>query len=310
MKSIAVVAPVFNEEDCIVKFIHEVTKVFDSMNGYKWRLILVENGSTDKSWQLIQAERKLRSDVDVIRLSRNFGMDGGLTAGLEEVVEDAVVIMVSDLQDPPSAIPAFVEKWEEGFDNVFAIVTERRGVPLLRRVNSQIFYFIANKLTDNLIPKNVSDYRLLSRRCYSQLIKMKEANRVLRGLIAWLGFESIGIEVAREPRFAGKSKAYSWKVIGLGVRAILSNSYIPLRIISLLGFMISLGSFVTLTVTTSLFLLRGVPFPGFGTLLTVTIFMFGLLFMMLGVMSEYIGMIYEEVKMRPNFVVQEKHVQN
>ena len=310
MRSIAVVAPVFNEQECIIKFIKEVTSVFDSMPNYKWRLILVENGSTDNSWDLIQNERKLRNDVDVIRLSRNFGMDGGLTAGLADVVEDAVVIMVSDLQDPPSAIPLFVAKWEEGFDNVYAIVTERRGVPLMRRINSQIFYWLANKLTDNLIPKNVSDYRLLSKRCYSQLVKMQEANRVLRGLIAWLGFESIGIPVPREPRYAGKSKAYSWKVIGLGVRAILANSYMPLRLISILGFLISAGSFLTLVISTILFLIRGVPFPGFGTLFTIILMMFGLLFMMLGMLSEYVGMIYEEVKQRPNFVVQEKQTRS
>lgn len=310
MKSIAVVAPVFNEQECIVKFIHEVTKIFDAMPDYNWRLILVENGSTDRSWDLIMEERKHRQDVDVIRLSRNFGMDGGLTAGLSEVTEDAVVIMVSDLQDPPSAIPMFVEKWEEGFDNIYAIITKRRGVPLLRRINSQVFYWIANKLTGNLIPKNVSDYRLLSRRCYTQLIKMQEANRVIRGLVAWLGFESIGIAVPREPRFAGKSKAYSWKVIGLGVRAILANSYIPLRIISLVGFIISVSSFTTLIFTTALFLIKGVPFPGFGTLLNIMILMFGLLFLMLGMISEYVGMIYEEVKRRPNYVVKEKQIGN
>jgi glycosyltransferase involved in cell wall biosynthesis len=310
MKSIAVVAPVYNEQDCIVKFISEVTKMFDSMPHYSWRLILVENGSTDRSWELINEEREIRKDIDVVRLSRNFGMDGGLTAGLGEVTEDAVVIMVSDLQDPPSAIPLFVEKWEEGFDNVYAIVTERRGVPLLRRINSQIFYWLANKLTGNLIPKNVSDYRLLSKRCYTQLVKMQEANRVIRGLIAWLGFESVGIAVPREPRFAGKSKAYSWKVIGLGVRAILANSYIPLRIISLIGFLISAGSFLTLVITTTLFLVKGVPFPGFGSLLNIMILLFGLLFMMLGMISEYVGMIYEEVKKRPNFVIQEKKIGN
>lgn len=309
-KTIAVIAPVYNEEECIIEFIDQITKVFDENPEFIWRLILVENGSTDRSWQLINSAREARKDLDVIRLSRNFGMDGGLSAGLEFATEDAVILMVSDLQDPPWAIPLFIEKWNDGFDNVFAIVSKRNGVPLLRRVNSQIFYFLANKMTGNLIPKNVSDFRLLSRRCYQQLIKLKEVNPVLRGLIAWVGFDSIGIPVERAPRYAGKSKAYSWKVIGLGVRAILAHSLIPLRLISLMGVILSVTSFLTLVGTTFVFLTFGVPFPGFGTLVTIILFMFGLLFLMLGMIAEYIGMTYPEVKRRPNFVVQETYLQS
>jgi len=309
-KSIAVVAPVFNEEECILEFIRQITEVFDNNQEYSWRLILVENGSTDESWNLIKGALQSRIEIDVIRLSRNFGMDGGLSAGLKFVREDAVILMVSDLQDPPEAIPLFVKKWEEGFDNVFAIVSKRNGVPLLRRINSQIFYLIANKMTGNLIPKNVSDFRLLSKRVYQQLIRLEEVNPVLRGLVAWLGFESTGIRVERAPRFGGKSKAYSWKVIGLGIRAILAHSLIPLRFISLMGAVLAIGALVTLIATTVLFLTSGVPFPGFGSLLTVIVFLFGLLFSMLGLIAEYVGMTYQEVKRRPNFIVKETYLQS
>jgi glycosyltransferase involved in cell wall biosynthesis len=309
-KSIAIVAPVFNEEECILEFVKQITEVFDTNSDYSWRLILVENGSTDKSWNLMNTIRKTRSDVDVIRLSRNFGMDGGLMAGLKYVNEDAVILMVSDLQDPPWAIPLFVKKWQEGFDNVFAIVSKRNGVPLLRRINSQIFYFIANKMTENLIPKNVSDFRLLSKRSYEQLVRLEEVNPVLRGLIAWLGFESTGIHIERAPRFGGKSKASSLKVFGLGIRAILAHSLIPLRFISLMGALLSVGSFLTLIITTLMFITSGVPFPGFGTLLTVIVFMFGLLFIMLGMIAEYVGLTYQEVKRRPNFIVKESYIQS
>lgn len=309
-KSIAVVAPVFNEAQCILEFIKQITEVFDDNQEYSWRLILVENGSTDESWNLMRGALQSRKDIDVIRLSRNFGMDGGLLAGLKFVKEDAVILMVSDLQDPPQSIPLFVKKWEEGFDNVFAIVSKRNGVPLLRRINSQIFYLIANRMTGNLIPKNVSDFRLLSKRCYLQLIRLEEVNPVLRGLIAWLGFESTGIRVERAPRFGGKSKAYSWKVIGLGVRTILAHSLIPLRFISLMGAILSIGAFLTLIVTTILFLTYGVPFPGFGRLFTVIVFLFGLLFSMLGFIAEYVGMTYQEVKRRPNFIVKDTYLQS
>ena len=305
MKSIEIIAPVFNEEDCLDEFIDRCSKVFESMPNYNWKLTLIENGSTDRSWEILRHQVLRVDKLKIVKLSRNFGMDGGLTAGIAESDADAVILMASDLQDPPEAIPLFVEKWELGFDNVYAIVSKRSGVPLLRRINSQLFYFIANRLTGNLIPRNVSDFRLLSRRIYSAIESMKESNRVVRGMIAWLGFKTIGVRVERAPRFAGSSKAYSWRVIGIGVRAILANSYLPLRLISLLGVFVSLGSLVSLGFTTILFLFYGVPFPGFGTLVSLILLMFGVLFLILGILSEYIGMIYEEVKMRPNYVIEE-----
>ncbi len=305
MKSIEVIAPVFNEEECVKEFIEQCVAVFHSIPAYSWKLILIENGSTDTSWRIINEMMQKYSEVSCIKLSRNFGMDGGLTAGISMATADAIVLMASDLQDPPSAIPLFVKLWEEGYDNVYGIVTKRGGVSLLRRMNSQIFYFVANRLTGNLIPRNVSDFRLLSRRMYLALDSMRESNRVMRGMIAWLGFKAKGIDVARESRFAGSSKAHSWRVIGIGVRAILANSLVPLRLISLLGFFVSAGSLISLIFTTCLFLFYGVPFPGFGTLISVILLMFGILFLILGILSEYIGMIYSEVKNRPNFVIQE-----
>ena len=305
MKQIEIIAPVFNEQECLNEFILQCLSVFDSMPNYKRILTLIENGSTDNSFEIAKAAAKNNSRIKIIKLSRNFGMDGGLTAGISASDADAIVLMASDLQDPPSAIPLFVEKWEQGADNVFGIVTKRKGVPFVRKMNSQIFYFLANKLTGNLIPRNVSDFRLLSKRMYRALDSMKESNRVVRGMIAWLGFNSIGIEIERAPRFGGESKAHSWRVIGIGVRAILANSYLPLRLISLLGVFVSAGSIISLAFTTVLFLFFGVPFPGFGTIVSLILLMFGILFLILGILSEYIGMIYEEVKMRPNYVIEE-----
>ena len=305
MKKIEVISPVFNEQDCLLEFIDQCLAIFAQLPQYEWILTLVENGSTDGSWEIMKEKARHNSQIKMIKLSRNFGMDGGLTAGVSQSRADAVILMASDLQDPPSAIPRFVAMWEKGFDNVYGIVTKRGGVPLIRRINSQIFYFVANRLTGNLIPRNVSDFRLLSQKMYTALDSMKEANRVVRGMIAWLGFKSVGIDVERAPRFAGKSKAHSWRVIGIGVRAILANSYFPLRLISLLGFLVSIGSIFSLIFTTVLFLFYGVPFPGFGTIISLILLLFGILFLILGILSEYIGMIYEEVKMRPNFVIEE-----
>jgi polyisoprenyl-phosphate glycosyltransferase len=305
VKSIEIISPVFNEQECLSEFMDQCLAIFALLPEYQWTLTLVENGSTDMSWEIMNEKALNNPQIKMIKLSRNFGMDGGLTAGVSQSKADAVILMASDLQDPPSAIPSFVALWEKGYDNVYGVVTKRGGVPLIRRMNSQIFYFVANRLTGNLIPRNVSDFRLLSKRMYTALDSMKEANRVVRGMIAWLGFKSVGIDVERAPRFGGESKAHSWRVIGIGVRAILANSYLPLRLISFLGFFVSMGSILSLIFTSVLFLFYGVPFPGFGTIVSLILLLFGILFLILGILSEYIGMIYEEVKMRPNFVIEE-----
>jgi dolichol-phosphate mannosyltransferase len=308
VKSVEVIAPVFNEEACLHEFIDRCLSVFDDQVSYSWTLTLVENGSGDSSWEIMSARAGKDKRIKLVKLSRNFGMDGGLTAGISQADSDAIVLMASDLQDPPEYIPQFLNYWEEGFDNVYGLVKKRSGVPIVRRINSQLFYLIANKLTGDLIPRNVSDFRLLSKRMYKSLDAMKEANRVVRGMIAWLGFRSKGIDVIRAERFAGESKAHSWRVINLGIRAILANSYFPLRMISIIGFIVSLGSLSSLAFTTFLFIFSGVPFPGFGTIVSLILLLFGILFLVLGILSEYVGMIYEEVKRRPNFVIEEVRI--
>lgn len=306
MQSVDVIAPVFNEEDCLREFVTQLLNVFDKEVEYRFRLILIENGSHDSSWKIIQELSHSDDRISCVKLSRNFGMDGGLTAGLEFATSDAVILMASDLQDPPETIHLFLRKWEDGFDNVFAIVSKRNGIPLLRRINSQIFYWVANRLAGAAIPRNVSDYRLLSRKAYETLRGLRESNRVIRGLVGWMGFKSTGISVVRPARFGGESKAHTWRVIGLGIRAILAHSYAPLRLISLLGILLSVGSLISLIFTTILFLFVGVPFPGFGTIISVMVLLFGILFLMLGIVAEYLALIYEEVKKRPPFLIDEK----
>ncbi len=306
MKTIDVIAPVYNEEDSLREFVSQLLLVFDSEVNYKFRLILVENGSVDSSWTIINELSKREKRISCIKLTRNFGMDAGITAGLEFATADAVILMASDLQDPPAAISLFLRKWEEGFDNVFAIVNKRVGISVIRKMNSQIFYWLANKMAGDAIPRNVSDFRLLSKKAYETLRGLREANRVIRGLVGWMGFKSVGVRVDRPPRYGGTSKAHTWKVIGLGVRAILAHSYAPLRMISITGLTLSIMSLISLITTSILFIFRGVPFPGFGTIISVIILLFGILFLMLGIISEYLALVYEEVKRRPPFLVDEK----
>jgi dolichol-phosphate mannosyltransferase len=232
-------------------------------------------------------------------------MDGGLTAGLDYISSDACILMSADLQDPPELIPTFLRKWEEGYENIYGIVSERQGTNLIRRFNSQLFYKIASKLSDGSIPKNASDFRLVDRKVYETVRRMTERNRFVRGLFAWVGFKSIGVPMTRPPRFAGVSNAHTLVVLELALKGIMANSYKPLRFISLFGLCLSLFSFLALFPMIIAWLFIGVPFAGFGTIVTLILFGIGIQSLMLGVVSEYIGLVYEEAKSRPNYVVSE-----
>jgi len=302
-KLITVVLPAYNESDCVDELAARLASLFNSEDSYEWEAIIVENGSTDDTWSLLEKINVMDPRFKVIRLARNFGMDGGLTAGLDFAKGDACVFMAADLQDPPEMISEFLRKWEQGYQNVYGVLTKRTGTGPLRTFNSKAFYWLASKLTDGRIPRNVSDFRLLDRRAYEAVRSMEERNRFIRGLAAWVGFQSIGIPMERPPRFGGESKAYSFRVIELAFKGIFAHSYVPLRLITLLGVTLSIASFLILLVLIVTWLTRGVPFAGFGTIVTLIIFLFGVMVFMIGIVSEYVGLIYEEVKGRPNFIV-------
>jgi polyisoprenyl-phosphate glycosyltransferase len=304
-RRIDVIVPAYNEEECLEELVSRLQVLFDAEAEYEWRAIIVENGSTDMSWPILKKLSKDDDRITVVRLSRNFHMDGGLTAGLDFATGDAVVFMTADLQDPPEAIPAFVRAWEAGAHNVYGLVTERQGTSWLRRMNSQAFYWLANRLTAGRMPKNASDFRLMDRALYETLRELDERNRFMRGLVSWAGFESTAVPVPRPPRFAGSSKAYSLPVFGMAVRAILAHTYLPLRVISLGGIAFSLLAGLSFVICAALWIVRGVPFAGFGTLVSLALLGFGVLTTMLGTIAEYMSLIYEEVKGRPNFVVRE-----
>ena len=302
-KLITIIVPAYNEEACIEELARQLTAVFAVNDHYDFETLIIENGSVDRTWEILQTINARDPRFKVIRLARNFRMDGGITAGLDYATGDAVVFMTADLQDPPELITEFIKKWEEGYENIYMHVLKRRGTGPIRSFNSQVFYWLAGKLTDNRIPKNVSDYRLLDRKVYEAVRNMKERNRFVRGLVAWVGFKSIGVEAERAERFGGVSNAHSLKVIDLAFKGIFSHSYIPLKLITMTGVVLSLTSFVSIAVFTYVWVFIGVPFAGFGTLVSVAVLAFGTLTFMLGIIAEYLGLIYEEVKGRPNFIV-------
>ena len=302
-KLISVIIPAYNESECIEELYARLAKVFDSETDYEFEAVIVENGSIDNTYEKLLKINQSDSRFKILKLARNFRMDGGLTAGLSVIDSDACILMTADLQDPPEQIPNFIRRWEEGFENVYGIVTERQGTGPIRTINSKVFYWLAGKLTDDRIPKNASDFRLLDRKVYQAVSDMDERNRFVRGLVAWVGFSSLGVEIARPPRFAGESKAYSFQVIDLAFKGIFAHSYKPLRVITITGILVSLFSVFSFFALALRWVLVGVPFGGFGTIVTIIIFSFGLLTFMLGIIAEYLGLIYEEVKKRPNYVV-------
>lgn len=305
-KLVSVIVPAFNEESCIDELARRLKIVFLKNEKYDFEALIIENGSTDRTWEILKVINAKDPRFKVIRLAKNFGMDGGITAGLNFAKSDAVVFMTADLQDPPELISEFIKKWEDGFENVYMLVTKRVGTGPIRTFNSKAFYWLAGKLTDNRIPKNVSDYRLLDRKVYEAVRGLDERNRFVRGLVAWVGFRSVGIEAERPERFGGESKAYSLGVIGLAFKGIFAHSYIPLRLITMVGVGLSVTSFVFLMVWIIVWMSVGVPFAGFGTIVSVIVLAFGTLTFMLGIVAEYLGLIYEEVKGRPNFIVSEQ----
>ena len=305
-KLISIIIPAYNEEDCVDELTSRLKAVFTKEEKYDFETIIIENGSEDTTWEKLQNIASQDSRFKVIKLSRDFRMDGGLTAGLNHVNGDACVLMTADLQDPPEVISEFLRKWEAGWENVYGIVTKREGTGLIRKMNSNLFYLVAGKLTDGRIPRNASDFRLVDRKVYEAVRELDERNRFVRGLFAWVGFKSIGIPVPRPPRFGGVSNATSLKVIDLAFKGIFANSYKPLKFITVMGLSLSLLSFGSLVPLTILWVIKGVPFAGFGTLIAIILLIFSLLTLMLGILSEYLGLVYEEVKGRPNFVVSEK----
>lgn len=305
-KKIACIIPAYNESECVEELARRLGKVFDSEPAYDFEAIIVENGSEDDTMDKLVAINREDSRFKILQLARNFRMDGGLTAGLNVVDADAAVLMTADLQDAPEFIPELIRKWEEGYENCYGVVTERRGTGPIRTMNSKLFYWLAGKLTHDRITKNASDFRLVDRKVYEAVRSMDERNRFVRGLFSWVGFKSIGVPMSRPPRFAGESKAHTFGVIDLAFKGIFAHSYVPLRLITITGFLLSFIAAVTVVLLSVRFVFFGVPFPGFGSIICVTLIGFGVVTLLLGVVGEYLALIYEEVKQRPNFVVTRK----
>lgn len=301
--TLSILIPVFNEEDGLEELHNRVSFVIEDL-GCTCEIIYVNDGSRDRSRQVLDHLRTQDSRITLVDLSRNFGKEIALTAGLDKAVGDAVVILDADLQDPPELIPEFVRLWrEEGYDNVYGQRTRREGETWIKRLTAFGFYRVMRRLADFEMPADTGDFRLLSRRAITALGELREQHRFMKGLFAWIGFPSIGIPYVRDPRHAGSTKWNYLKLFGLAVEGITSHSFLPLRVAGLMGLIVAMvafcyGAFIALRT-----MLFGDPVAGYPSMMTIVLFLGGIQLLSLGVIGEYIGRIYDETKKRSLYFV-------
>ena len=304
---ISIVVPAYNEGECVDELARRLRLIFEQeAERYDFEVVIVENGSADDTYEKLLRIHEQDPRFRIIQLSRNFLMEGGMIAGLDHVQGDACVVMCADLQDPPELIPEFLRLWEQGYENIYQVVTSREDNSLFRRIAAQTFYWTIDKLSETPVPRNASDFRLVDRRVYEAFNALTERNRMVRSTWGWLGFRSIGVEHERPPRFGGHSTFSVITTANFAYRGILASSFKLLKLFPLVGFGLALISFLALLWFVISAFVFGVPFPGFGTIASLIALLFGLLFLFLGILAEYIGMIFTETRGRPLYVVRHR----
>jgi dolichol-phosphate mannosyltransferase len=302
---ISVVVPVYNEEAVIHESYARLKKVLEGLDD-PYELIFVNDGSHDATADILRNICKTDNRTRLIDFARNFGHQTAITAGMDYASGEAVIVIDADLQDPPEVIPEMIAKWREGFDVVYGQRTRRIGETAFKRFTSAAFYRILQKLTDVDIPVDTGDFRLIDRKVCDALKGVKERNRYVRGIISWLGFRQTGVEFTRDKRFAGETKYPLKKMLRFAFDAIASFSYKPLKLATYVGITVSFAAFAYILVVIYQKLFTDTTVTGWASTMAVNLFFNGVVLMMLGIIGEYIGRIYDEAKGRPLYVVREE----
>jgi dolichol-phosphate mannosyltransferase len=300
----SIVAPVYNEICCLDELYQRLAEVMDHADG-EWELVLVDDGSTDGSTEKIRELAMQDKRVRPVIFARNFGHQIAVTAGLDYSRGDAVIIIDADLQDPPEVILELIQKWREGYEVVYAQRSEREGETFFKRVTASLFYRTIYRITDVKIPLDTGDFRLLDRKVVNVMNSMRERHRFLRGMSAWVGFRSVGVPYKRVARFAGSTKYPFKKMLKLALTAVTSFSYVPLQIAMWVGFISAGAAILAIPVVIVLRLIGSQFFFGQATTLIAVLFLGGVQLISLGILGEYVGRIYDEVKGRPLYIVSE-----
>lgn len=301
---LSVVVPVYNESTGLREFHDRLGAVLASI-GHSFEIIFVNDGSTDDSLSVMLSIRESDSSVGIIDLSRNFGKEAAMSAGLDHAAGSAVVIIDADLQDPPEVIPRLVEKWHEGNDVVSARRTVRRGETWFKRKSAHLFYRLMERIGTVPIPRDTGDFRLLSRRAVDALSQLNEKHRFMKGLFSWVGFEQASVEYERDPRASGRSKWSYWGLWNFALEGITSFTVSPLRISTYFGLLVAISAFIYGAFILIRTIFFGTDLPGYPSIMVVILFMGGVQLIAIGVIGEYLGRIFNETKNRPLYLTRQ-----
>jgi glycosyltransferase involved in cell wall biosynthesis len=302
---ISVIAPIYNENDNLPELYRRVSETLDS-TGEPWELVLIDDGSIDQSQALIEQLARLDERIQPVIFARNFGHQIAVTAGLDYARGRAVIIIDSDLQDPPEVMLDLIEKWHEGYEVVYAIRAEREGESWFKVFTASLFYRMIVRITDVNIPLDAGDFRLLDRKVVNVLNQMRERHRFLRGMSAWVGFRQVGVPYRRAARYAGETKYPFRKMFRLALNAVTGFSYFPLQVATYIGFFAAGVSILSIPIVIALRLWGSqAPLVGQATTLIAVLFLGGVQLISLGILGEYVGRLYDEAKGRPLYIVRE-----
>ncbi len=309
MTQLAIVVPAYNEAAGLREFHRRLRAVLDGLE-LPSRVLYVDDGSRDDTWQVIESLAAEDACVDALRLSRNFGKEAAMTAGLDRCEADAAVVIDADLQDPPELIPQLVDAWREGHDVVYATRAARDGESRIKRFTAAAFYRTMERLSDTPIPRDTGDFRLLSRRAVLALRQLRERQRFMKGLFAWIGYPQAAVRYRREARASGHSKWSYWRLWNFAVEGITSFSWVPLKLATWLGLGTAALAFVYGVYVFVKALVWGDPVRGYPTLMLVVLLLGGVQLLALGVIGEYLGRLYAESKQRPLYLIEQEHLRD
>lgn len=305
MKKITILVPAYNEEEVLDKFYYRLIGVVGSINTYEFEVLFINDGSNDLTLNKIKDYRKKDNRISYVSLSRNFGKETAMIAGLDYAMGDATVIIDADLQDPPELIPEMIKYWEQGYDDVYARRRNRDGESWFKKWSSRTFYKVLQGMTKIKIQKDTGDFRLLDKRCVEALKKLRETQRYTKGMFSWIGYNKKEILFDRECRAAGRTKWNYFKLINLAIEGITSFTTFPLRVSSFFGIIVSIFAFLYMIVIIFKTLIYGEKIQGYPSLMVVLLFLGGIQLISIGIIGEYIGRIFNETKKRPLYFIDE-----
>ena len=305
MKTISIIIPAYNEQESLQKLYTNLCKLTDSLKQYNWEILFINDGSNDDTESIINSFVEQDARVATVILSRNFGKEAAMLAGFDYATGDCAIILDADLQHPLSAIPLMLQYWEEGYDDVYARRRSRGDNSALRKLFSRIYYSLLQRASNIDVLPNVGDFRLLDRKCIDTLKTLREQCRYTKGMYAWIGYKKKEILCDQQERIAGSSKWNFFSLFNLAIEGVTSFSVTPLRISSILGFIISCVAFVYMIIIIAKTLIWGESVAGYPSLMCIILFLGGIQLLSLGIIGEYLGRIFNETKNRPTYIARE-----